>query len=340
MKNNLEELCNTLSMTEIIRLQTMLSASLVKRFQCHKALVFSDIVGSTPYFARFGNEAGRQMQQRHLDLLNQAIEGTSGRILNIAGDGALLCFDTVDEATSSIVEYLRRISLNNASYARVHQLVVRTGIHYGPVLMDGTQITGDSVNFCSRVTTSASPGEVCLTKEAFFSLSDVQFRLKCRVLPATAIKGIDKPVELMTLDWRDHTIFPTTVRLETGEEYDLPDQDIISFGRLDQKDGFPANDIVLQCSDELKTLQISRWHFELRRRPDGFVIRVVSNAPLDLNGRPLAKGGEHPLRIGDSVRVGNILSLQFFTPETQQTNLDGSETIVSTSMSSSCAKRG
>jgi class 3 adenylate cyclase len=336
--NDFEELCNKLSMTEIIRLQNMLSTSLVKRFECHRALVFSDIVGSTPYFARFGDEAGRQLQQRHLDLLNQAIAGTSGRILNTAGDGALLCFDTVDETTSTIVEYLRRISIDNASYTREHQLVVRTGIHYGPVLMDGDQIAGDSVNFCSRVTTSAGPGEVRLTKDAFYSLSDVKYRLKCRILPPAIVKGVERPVEVMALDWRDHTIFPTRVRLETGEEHHLPDQDIISFGRLDEKDGFPANDIVLQCSDEQETLQISRWHFELRRRPDGFVIRVISNAPLNLNGHLLAKGEERPIRTGDSVRVGNVLSLQFLTPEAPQTNIGGSETIISTATPPSSVK--
>ena len=58
--SDFEELCNRLSMTEIIRLQNMLSTSLVRRFECHRALVFSDIVGSTPYFARFGDEAGEQ----------------------------------------------------------------------------------------------------------------------------------------------------------------------------------------------------------------------------------------------------------------------------------------
>ena len=59
----------TLSLTEAIRLQSELSTYIDKKFQRHAALIFSDIVGSTPYFARFGNEAGRSLQQRHLDHL-------------------------------------------------------------------------------------------------------------------------------------------------------------------------------------------------------------------------------------------------------------------------------
>ncbi len=48
----------TLTLTEAIRLQAELSALISKKYERHVALVFSDIVGSTPYFARFGNEAG------------------------------------------------------------------------------------------------------------------------------------------------------------------------------------------------------------------------------------------------------------------------------------------
>ena len=51
---------STLSMTEIIRLQNLLQQELTRRFERSMVLAFSDIVGSTPYFARFGDAAGRQ----------------------------------------------------------------------------------------------------------------------------------------------------------------------------------------------------------------------------------------------------------------------------------------
>jgi hypothetical protein len=110
------------------------------------------------------------------------------------------------------------------------------------------------------------------------------------MLPAVSLKGIERPAELMLYHWRDQSIFPTKVLLETGEEYPLSDQDVISFGRLKEKEGSPANDIVLQCADEHATLQISRYHFELRRTACGFVIRAVSIAPTVVNDLPLSKG--------------------------------------------------
>ena len=314
MHQDFENLCDSLGMTEIIRLQTMLSTALVRRFERRMAVSFSDVVGSTPYFAKFGDEAGRKLQQRHLDLLVKAIASAGGRIVDTAGDGAFLCFQTVDEAIASVVELQNLISIENLTRTREHQLAARIGVHHGSVLTDGIQVTGDAVNYCSRVAATASPGEIRLTKEAFFALADARQRLKCRMLPPISVKGIERPAELMMYQWRDQSIFPTKVRLETGREYTLPDQDIISFGRLGEKDGNLANDIVLQCSDDLATLQISRWHFELRRRASGFVIRAVSDAPTLLNNHLLSKGEEHPLAPGDTVRVGNVLSMRFEAP--------------------------
>ena len=88
--NDFEGLANTLSMTELIRLQDVLSKALVRRFEKRLALVFTDVVGSTPYFARFGDEAGRKLQQRHFDLLNAVIAPEGGRMIDTAGDGAFM----------------------------------------------------------------------------------------------------------------------------------------------------------------------------------------------------------------------------------------------------------
>lgn len=331
MPQDFEDLCNTLSMTEIVRLQNMLSTALVKRFEQKLALAFTDVVGSTPYFARFGNEAGRQMQQRHIDLVQMAIAEDKGRIVDTAGDGAFLCFPTVDNAASAMCKLLTGISLENVTRAREHQIAVRIGIHYGPVLTDGTLVTGDAVNFCARIAASSKPGEIRLTKLAFFALTDLQCRLKCRMLPHEVVKGIDLPVELLSLTWRAQTTAPTVVRLDTGEEFQLPDQDIITFGRLAEKDGFPANDIVLKCREETQTLQISRWHFELRRLPDGFVVRVVTGAPTALNGKALAKGDECHLSVGDTLQVGNVLSLAFQEPKAEANQIRQVETIIAPS---------
>jgi class 3 adenylate cyclase len=323
-----DELCNTLGMTEIIRLQTMLSSALIRRFERPRTLVFSDVVGSTPYFSTFGDNAGRQLQQWHIDLVQQSIEPVGGKIVDTAGDGAFICFQSVDDAMRAMVDLLRLLSVKNISRAREHRLEVRIGMHHGLVLTDDVQVSGDAVNFCARITASAGAGEIRLSKAAFLALTNTEHRLKCRPLPAIVLKGVERPADLMVLDWRDRTVWLSSIRLDTGEELLLPDQDIVTMGRLKEQDGMPGNDIVLQCAEESQTVQISRWHCELRRQSGGWVIRSVTASSTTVNGLELTKGSEWPIRPGDRVRVGNVLSLDFQGPQEQAGDQDAGRTVI------------
>ncbi len=311
MSQATDELPEQLSMTEIIRLQDKLSKALIRRFEKRLALVFTDVVGSTPYFARFGDEAGRKLQQRHVDLVQRAIGPSKGRIVDTAGDGAFLCFPSVDVALTAMVELQAQIAIDNDSRSNDERLVVRVGCHFGPVLTDGVQVSGDAVNFCSRVTTSASAGEIRLSREAFSALTDVRLRLKCRRLKPSTLKGIERPVELLSLDWHDPMLFPASIRFVDGVELPLPSHDVIRFGRLKEQDGLPANDVLLVVADPADSNRISRWHFELHRRANGFVLRSVSEALTEVDGKTMAKGEEAAVRPGTMVRVGGVLTIEF-----------------------------
>ena len=300
---------STLSMAEIIRLQNELQQELTRRFQRQAALAFSDIVGSTEYFSRFGDAAGRQLQQLHVDLVAESLARHQGRLVDTAGDGAFLTFARADAAVGALIELQTTVSRANAARSREHQLRLRIGAHWGAVLTDGVAVSGDAVNLCARIAGSADPGEIRLTRELFQELSAAH-RLKCRAVGSAELKGVARPAELFVLDWRDRELFPTHIRIEeTADVRRLPDQDIISFGRLREHEGAAANDIVLTLDDPQRALQISRWHFELRRFPDGFRLRPLSDRQTEVDGAPLAKNGEVAVRAGSTVRVARVLTV-------------------------------
>jgi class 3 adenylate cyclase len=307
---NFDELAERLTFTEIVRLQDTLSRALVRRFEKRMAFAFSDVVGSTPYFARFGDEAGRKLQQRHVDFCNAAIALYRGRIVDTAGDGAFLCFPTADEALKAMCQLQEAIAHDNDNRGAEHRLRVRVGVHFGPALTDGVQVSGDSVNFCSRVATSAQAGELRLSAGAFAELTEIGLRLRCKRLGPTELKGIDRPVELLALDWRDTQSFPSVVRFEDGTTVPLPRLDVVRFGRLRDQDGVVANDVVLTTLDPNKLHHISRWHFELHLRSSGYVLRSVSSATTSIDGQTLAKGEERPVKPGSKITVGGVLTLE------------------------------
>jgi class 3 adenylate cyclase len=301
----------TLSLTELVQLQNSIGETLKRRFEKLLCLCFSDVVGSTPYFARFGDAAGRGLQQRHFDVLAQALAQHGGRVVDTDGDGAFAVFPTVEQAADAFGAMENLITAQNASYAREHQLIVRVGIHWGSVLTDCVAVTGDSVNFASRVAGSGGPGEIRVTKAAYRELSKDK-RLRCKGLPPVQLKGINDPTELMVLEWRDRSMFPSRARIvETGEEFPLPPQDTITFGRLRERNGIVANDVVLALPDPEQSKSISRWHFELRRGQAGFVLRSVTDQTTEVDGVPVPKSAEAPIKPGSTVKLAKVLTLEF-----------------------------
>jgi class 3 adenylate cyclase len=302
---------DALSFTEMIRLRDELSSALHRRFGRDLALVFTDVVGSTNHFARFGDAAGRAMQQRHFDHLAAAIAGRSGRVVDTAGDGAFTVFASMDEAARAMIAMQSAILAGNYGRDRFQRLSVRVGIHWSSALTDGAVVSGDGVNLCARVAGAAEPGGVLVTRAGFSALAS-DLRPRCRDPQSVSLKGIPYPVEVLRMDWLDLSRFPTHVEVvEARVRVALPEQEVISFGRLHMSDGVIANDVVLTLPDELALQRISRWHFELHRHADGFHVRPVSSQGVEVDGALVAKGDEAPLRPTSELRLGGVMTLRF-----------------------------
>lgn len=119
----------SLTLREIIQLQNQLSSCLARWFEKRLAIIFSDIVGSTAYFQRYGDQAGRQIHQQHLDLLAANLEGSDGRIVDTAGDGALLAFTKIEDATEFSIRFHRAHWHTDRSSLPEHRWQTRTCIH-------------------------------------------------------------------------------------------------------------------------------------------------------------------------------------------------------------------
>lgn len=300
-----------LSMSELIQLQGRVIDVLRRRFERPLALLFTDVVGSTQYFARFGDVAGRALQQSHVEFLARAVAAFGGRIVDTAGDGAFSVFPTVDAAVNAVVQLLGALGESNNSRLPEHQLVLRVGVHCGAVLTDGVLVSGDAVNVASRVAGASAPGEVRLSKSAVQELGG-RWRMRCHSPAQTELKGVLHPVELFVFEWRDPSLFPSKFYVtELNEEFVLPAKDIVTVGRLKEHDGRLANDIVLTHPDPQAAMRISRWHFELRRHPTGMTLRAVSDQPTEVDDQPIPRGKEVFIRPGSVVKVARVLTLQF-----------------------------
>jgi class 3 adenylate cyclase len=297
----------TIGLTDLVHLQDHLAQVLRRRFGRVLAIAFTDVVGSTEYFARFGDHAGRLLHQRHLQILHGNLG--PGRIVDVAGDGAFSVYPAAEDAARTLTALQVAIGADNQARPREHHLAVRAGMHWGSVLTDGTIVSGESVNLCARVCGSATGGEIRVTRAAFLELP-TERRKVCEPLPPLRAKGIAEPIDLLRLAWSPASDLPERVRIEElGAELPLPARDTITFGRLSEPGNPASNDVVLVHPDPRIAQKISRWQFELRRGPDGFKLRAVSDAPTEVDGVLVAKGSEVPVRAGTTVKVARALTV-------------------------------
>ena len=309
---------SSMTMREIIRHQAALSQELARRFERQAALAFTDIVESSAYFTHFGDEAGQRLQLLHFDLLEQSMATDTGvnpgRIVDTAGDGAFVCFASAGAAVQVMMALQNRITHENVSRPRPHQLSVRVGLHWGHVLTDGVQVAGDAVNLCARLVATARASEIRLSRDLYQELSLDQ-RHRCRPLGQVNLKGIARSVELMALQWRDSARFPSQVVIrESGEHIVLPTQDTVYFGRGEQVDRTATDDVALGLPDALVARQVSRRHFELRAQPDGYLLKALTSQSTEVDGVAMQRDQELPIRPGSCVRLADVMTLDFVSP--------------------------
>lgn len=309
---------SSMTMTEIIRLQTMLSRELARRFERPAALAFTDIVESSAYFTHFGDEAGQRLQRLHLDLLEQSMVAATGehlgRIVDTAGDGAFVCFVSAGAAVHAMIALQNRITLENVNRPRPHQLSVRVGLHWGHVLTDGVQVTGDAVNLCARLVATARASEVRLSRDLFQELGP-DLRHLCRPLGQVDLRGMTRSVELLALLWRDPMRFPSQVVIrESGERIVLPTQDTVCFGRGETVDLTTANDVTLGLPNALAARQVSRRHFELRARHHGYLLKALTSQRTEVDGVTMQRDQELPIHPGSCIKLAGVMTLDFLSP--------------------------
>lgn len=115
-------------------------------------VLFSDIVGSTSVQARIGDEAWRDLMDRHDDICNAQIARHTGQLVKFTGDGVLATFASPTGA----------LECANAMRAALSSLKLeaRFGTHTGEIEKRGDDISGLGVVIAARIMDHADGEQV------------------------------------------------------------------------------------------------------------------------------------------------------------------------------------
>lgn len=160
------------------------------------AVLFADLVGSTELYERVGDKAAFEQVDRCIRGMRISVETKQGRVVKHTGDGLMAVFRDADSAADATL--LIHQTVKELPAAGDQKLALRIGFHFGPVVVAGTDVFGETVNFAARLAELASPGKAITSSETARRLGP-EWRSVLHTLPPRAIRGLSRPVEVCEL---------------------------------------------------------------------------------------------------------------------------------------------
>jgi class 3 adenylate cyclase len=163
-----------------------------------RAVMFTDIVGSTEMTARLGDAAALELVRAHDSLVRRGLAAHGGREVKHTGDGMMAAFDRAADAVLAAADVQRRFAAYNAEASE--SLSVRIGVHAGEPVADHNDLFGATVQLAYRLCSKAEPDGI-LTSGLVRKLCDNE-AARFVALGKRRLKGFIEPVSVFRFEWR------------------------------------------------------------------------------------------------------------------------------------------
>lgn len=131
----------------------------------HRAIMFTDIVGSTEMTARLGDRMGTELVRAHDSVVRRCLKEHVGCEVKHTGDGIMASFvsttQAVDCATAIHQEFQR---YNRGNAEPIH---IRIGIDCGEPVEDSNDLFGATVQLAARLCSAASADQILVSENVF-----------------------------------------------------------------------------------------------------------------------------------------------------------------------------
>jgi class 3 adenylate cyclase len=168
-------------------------AGLRTKMETTPAICFVDISGFTDLTEQHGDEAAADLATRLAAAVSRPTERHGGKVVKWLGDGVMLHFRRAEDAVPAALEILEAVA--DAGLPPAH-----IGIHSGPVVFQGGDYFGRTVNLAARIGERARAGQLLVSDDVATSVDHERF-----VLEPTAgveLKGVAQPVRLHSVERR------------------------------------------------------------------------------------------------------------------------------------------
>ena len=163
-----------------------------------RAIMFTDIEGSTAVSTSSGDEVAVELVKRHDRVVRTALEKCGGRIIKHTGDGMFVSFTSVLRAVDASVS-IQRGTFQEESDGPA--LAVKIGLTVGEPVEDSDDLFGASVNLAARICAHAAGGQTLVSS----TVRDLAIGKGINFLGRGEIglKGFPDPVALYEVAWAE-----------------------------------------------------------------------------------------------------------------------------------------
>lgn len=168
-------------------------AEVAHRAHDYRAVMFTDVVGSTDIGVRYGDDVYLRVVRRHDDVVRRRLAEFGGFLFDTAGDGALSWFADPNSALRCATGILADVA-RLATEPGEPRLELCVGLADGTPIEHGGDLFGTAVNLAARVLSEAAAGECLVTSDlrSRVAVSTVEFD----DVGAFDLKGFPDPVSL------------------------------------------------------------------------------------------------------------------------------------------------
>ncbi|MBW1809891.1 MAG: protein kinase [Deltaproteobacteria bacterium] len=219
-------------------------------------ILFSDIVGITPYFDKHGDVAGLKKIKLHNDLLSPEIERYRGEVIKTIGDAYMVSFDKADDGVGAAIAMQRALARHNRKVEEDDQkILIRIGLNSGKSIFDSQDVFGDVVNVAARVSALAQGDQVIVSSATYELLGPTKHLAAFH--SETTLKGKRAASTLYTIEWELQreaatmivrnglaslsAVVPESAGVEQDQEDDVPQLPDDSFSEMPPGEDKPTS---------------------------------------------------------------------------------------------------
>jgi adenylate cyclase len=266
------------------------------------AIVSADVVGYSRLMGVDETGTLATLRTHRAELIDAKIAEHEGRIVKTMGDGLLLEFPSVVEATQCMVEIQLGMAERNHGIDEDRCITFRVGINLGDIIIDGDDIHGDGVNVAARLEALAEPGGVAISSRVH---DDVRDRLEAGFtdIGEQDLKNIARSVRVW--QWSPAAT-AATASASIVAPLTLPDKPSIAVLPFENMSGDPEQEYFADGISEDLTTALSRFDglFVIARN-SAFTYKgkavEVKRVGRELGVRYVLEGSVR--RAGDRVRI-------------------------------------